>query len=100
MFLTGQAAIDQRKVFEESVTVKAIDWKYEQEWRVIYHGDEPVEFEDTPFDIRQLTGIYFGCLTPDVDRQAISDLAREENPEIQFFRGRKSERNFSIDFEQ
>ena len=99
-FLTGQSVIDKTRILDESVTVKAIDWEYEKEWRVVYHGDAPLEYDDAPFNISQLTGIYFGCKTSDNDWGEISELAQHANPDIEIFAGLKSDRKFSIDFER
>lgn len=96
-FLTGQLAINYQQVFNESVFVKAIDWQYEKEWRVIDHGGGPAEFHDSPVDPSRLTGLYLGCRIADEDRDIV-DLAKAINPNVQIYEGGKSGTTFSIEF--
>ena len=67
---------------------------------IIYYGDKPVEYEDTWFNPFQNTGVYFGCRASDVSWKEIGQLAEQANPSVEVFAGRKSERQFSVEFEQ
>ena len=60
-YLTGQAAINADTKMNAALLTKANDWAYEQEWRVVYHGREPVSFSDDKFATKQFTAVYFGC---------------------------------------
>ena len=98
LFLTGQVAINQKRIFEESAVVKAIDWSYEREWRVIYYGDKETPYEDTPFDPSQVTAIYLGYRMSAKDREEVTELATKANPTVEIYSADKSNRRFGIEF--
>jgi Protein of unknown function (DUF2971) len=99
-YLTGQAALNAQTMTSVALLTKANDWAYEQEWRVVYHGREPVAFSDDKFEPRQFTAVYFGCRTSEQDRKEISSLASVANPNIEMFNAKKSDREFKLVFEQ
>ena len=99
-FLTGCIEIDKDRFFRESVFTKSVDWRYEKEWRVVWHGKKKIDFEDTKFNPEELTGIYLGCRTEEKDAQDLIALAKVLNPKVQVFSGRKSARAFNVDFDQ
>jgi hypothetical protein len=99
-YLTGQAALDGEIIMSVALLTKANDWAYEQEWRVVYHGREPVALSDDKFEPRQFTAVYFGCRTSEQDRKEISSLASAANPNIEMFNAKKSDREFTLVFEK
>jgi hypothetical protein len=99
-YLTGQSALDAETMMSAALLTKADDWAYEQEWRIVYHGREPVAFSDDKFEPRQFTAVYFGCRMSEQDRGEISSLASEANPNIEMFDAKKSDREFKLVFEQ
>src|SRR6266403_74673 len=94
-YLTGQSALDAETISSAALLTKANDWAYEQEWRVVYHGREPVVFSDDKFEPRQFTAVYFGCRTSEQDLEEISSLASGANSNIEMFNVKKSDREFA-----
>ena len=99
-YLTGQAALNAETMMDAALLTKANDWAYEQEWRVVYLGREPVVFSDDKFESRQFTAVYFGCRIAEQDREEIKSLALVANPDIEMFNARKSDCDFTLYFEQ
>jgi hypothetical protein len=99
-FLTGRIEIDKDRFFNESIFTKSIDWRYEKEWRVVWHGQKKVDFEDTKFNPEELSGIFLGCRIEQKDGEEIVRLAKRLNTNVEVFKGRKSERTFTVDFEK
>lgn len=98
-YLTGQATLNAETMMDAALLTKADDWAYEQEWRVVYHGREPVAFSDDNFAPRQFTAVYFGCRITEQDQKEIESLALAANPNIEMFNARKSDREFALAFE-
>lgn len=99
-FLSGCAVIDKDRFFLESFLTKSIDWKYEREWRVVWHATKEIDFEDTKFNPQELAGIYFGCRVDKKDCEDLVSLARKLNPEVQAWMGKKSLRTFAVEFDR
>lgn len=99
-FLTGRIEIDKDRFFNESIFTKSIDWRYEKEWRVVWHGKKEIDFEDTKFNPEELSGIYLGCRAEQGKGGEIVGLAKRLNPKVEVFKGRKSERAFTVDFDR
>lgn len=99
-FLTGRTTIDRDSFRLDSVLTKSLDWRYEREWRVIWYGKKALDYEDTAFDPRELSGIYLGCRVSQADADDLSKLAKKLNPKVEVFKGRKSEKAFTVEFER
>lgn len=60
-FFSGQYELSEEVILDETVYVKAIDWAYEKEWRLVWPSDDNSRnFVDVPFEGRDLVGVYFG----------------------------------------
>lgn len=59
-------------VVERAVLVKAKQWEYEEEWRLIRPGEEFVEFP-----VECVTGVTLGCRISDDDKQWIQAWLRD-----------------------
>jgi hypothetical protein len=82
------------KLLDDLFCTKSISWKYEKEWRAI-HSEAGTLFG---YEAEALKAIYFG---PDIDRQALEIICliiKGQNPDVQFFEGRRSEKKFKVEF--
>jgi hypothetical protein len=59
-----------------------------------------LDYEDTAFNPRELSGIYLGCRVSQADADDLSKLAKKLNPQVDVFKGRKSEKAFTVEFER
>jgi hypothetical protein len=82
------------KLLDDMFCTKSISWRYEKEWRAI-HFDAGTLFGYEPDALR---AIYFG---PDIERQALEIICliiQGQNPDVQFFQGKRSETEFKVEF--
>jgi hypothetical protein len=75
--LSGEGNISKPALFEEAVFVKAIDWQYEREWRLVGGWDKAQATEYVPFRPELMTAVYLGCRISDDDRTAITKTTAE-----------------------
>lgn len=75
-------------------TTKHTNWRYEEEWRTIY--EEP----DTlyGYEGNTLTGVYFGAEMDFAHKEIIALILQDQNPNVKFHEGKKSNRMFLIEF--
>jgi len=75
---------------------KSIDWKYEQEWRIIHQK------KDTIFTYAQeaLRAVYFGPLINRHYLEIICLILQGQNKNVKFFLGRISKEKFKVEFEE
>src|SRR5262249_41425273 len=59
--LSGEGTIATPDVFENAVYIKAKDWEYEREWRLVGGWDKKQSAEYIPFWPEEMTAIYLGC---------------------------------------
>jgi hypothetical protein len=81
-------------LLDDLFCTKSISWEYEKEWRAI-HSEAGTLFGYEPNTLR---AIYFG---PDIERQAreiICLIIQGQNPDAQFFEGKRSETKFKVEF--
>ena len=71
--ITGESEHEHTVLFEEYLFVKTSDWTYEREWRIfdMARPGETDHYADYPFHPKELTGIYFGPICREQDREAI-----------------------------
>jgi hypothetical protein len=93
---TGKLAEDQ--LFESSVFVKAADWAYEREWRLIGRHDKTKISEEFAFHTEEVSAIYLGCRIDPTDRKEITAIAADKYSHAMIHVGRKSERRFAVEF--
>lgn len=75
---------------------KAREWAYEREWRAI-HSQAGTLFG---YEAPALKAVYFG---PDIERQALEIICLilgGQNPQVEFWLGKRSEDQFKVKFEQ
>jgi hypothetical protein len=94
--LVGSYELPIEKRINQMIYTKAIDWAYEQEWRIHLPDDGLGEF--VCFSPNELAAVYFGCRVAPEDRLSISQAAKLLNPFVRLFNGQKSERHFALEF--
>lgn len=98
-FMSGQRVLNVREVLDKALLSKAVEWSYEKEWRLAGALFSQRPFEDIPFHIKELTGIFLGCRVSPGDKDEILKLAAAKYSHAAVFTGRKSERKFALEFE-
>jgi Protein of unknown function (DUF2971) len=96
--MSGVGNLAEDQVFENSVFVKAADWAYEREWRLVGGRDKAKPTEDFAFHPDEVSAIYLGCRINPADREAITEIVGEKYPQATVYAGRKSERRFAVEF--
>ena len=96
----GIKTIDPKPLYFEYAYAKNIIWEYEKEWRVWDLLPEPEKelYKFYRIKPREISAIYFGINTEKGDQENIIDLARAFNPEIQFYKAKKSVGGYNLDF--
>ena len=93
----GDATCDRfARTVMDTLTTKSPDWAYEKEWRCIDtggHGERPM-----PADM--LTGIIFGCRTPDSDKAMVRDWAASTGNRIFFYQAKQKDAAFALEIER
>jgi hypothetical protein len=83
------------KLQNDLFCTKSSFWGYEKEWRAI-HSKAGTLFG---YEADVLRAIYFG---PDIERQALEIIClivQGQNPDVQFFAGKRSATEFRVEFE-
>jgi hypothetical protein len=96
--LTGQGTIAVPNHFQDTVYVKAQDWAYEKEWRVIGSWEKDTKTEDIPFRLKELTAVYLGCRMSVADREQIKETIAKKYPHAAVHKVNKSARRFALEF--
>lgn len=83
------------KLLDDLYCTKSSFWSYEKEWRAI-HSEAGTMFT---YEADALRAIYFG---PYIERHALEIVCliiQGQNPDVQFFAGKRSEKEFKVEFE-
>ena len=81
---------------------KSTVWKEEKEWRVVTtarHYDHGL-FEDTNFDPREISRMYFGCRISAEDRRELLELASGSFAHLEVYEAAQNPRSFGICFKR
>ena len=87
---------DVNELFEKAYCTKSAAWAYEREWRAFH----VVAGSLFGYPREALRAVYFG---PNIDRQGLEIVCLilgGQNPDVEFWRGNKSDVEFKIEFEQ
>jgi hypothetical protein len=95
--LSGEGTIATPDLFEEAVYVKALDWAYEREWRLVGGWEHDKIEEFIPFEPEEMTAIYLGCRMSDADKKAIKELAAKKFLHAPIYAGEKSKSKFAVE---
>ncbi|WP_254619259.1 DUF2971 domain-containing protein [Vibrio metschnikovii] len=88
--------INDRSDVLELYCTKSTSWKYEREWRCI-HNEAGMAYK---YPREALTGVYFGPnINPDMI-EIICLILQGQNPTVRFWRGKRSEVSFKVEFEE
>jgi Protein of unknown function (DUF2971) len=96
--LSGEGTIATPELFEEAVFVKAIDWEYEKEWRLVGGWEKEKTEEFIPFYPEELTAVYLGCRMSEKDKKEIKELAIKKYGHATIYEGTKSTQRFAVEF--
>jgi hypothetical protein len=72
--MTGEGGIGEQDVFANSVFVKAAEWAYEKEWRLVGGRDGTKNFEDFSFAAEEVSAVYLGCRASNDDAACIRGI--------------------------
>ncbi len=83
------------EAYEDWLTVKSMDWKYEKEWRLLYakHPNEKVQFPDDIFK-----AIYFGVQCSDKHIEEVFELTKTKKINIKYYKAKLRRYDFGIEF--
>ncbi len=79
-----------QKIFRDSLLIKYIDWRYEQEWRIIKDNKGVYSYPDECID-----RIIFGAKMSEENRKTIRCILKDKK--VNFFEAIKSKKDFSIE---
>jgi Protein of unknown function (DUF2971) len=96
--MSGVGNLAEDQIFENSVFVKAADWAYEREWRLVGTGDKTKVTEDFAFHTDEVSAVYLGCRISNVDRETITNIISSKYPHATIYIGHKAERRFAVEF--
>ncbi|MGA2893543.1 MAG: DUF2971 domain-containing protein [Xanthobacteraceae bacterium] len=100
-FFSGQLELSEKIILDETVYVKATDWAYEKEWRLVWPSDDSSRnFVDVPFEGRDLVGVYFGCRMSQADFHALRDIICGKYSQATMYLAKKSQREFALVFDR
>jgi hypothetical protein len=87
---------EESKEIMKMFTTKYSCWEHEQEWR-IFHNDVGTLYG---YPSEALTGIFFGSEMPDTHIEIIALVIQGQNPNVKFYRTKKSKSTFGVNFEK
>lgn len=89
-----------RKIVDEILLTKSLDWAYEGEWRVIMNrkGDEQFEFREVLE--QEIDAIYLGLRMEAEDRNKIIEFVKGHRKHIKIFCAAKDSKEFKLNFEE
>lgn len=85
---------DRERQMTRVILTKSKHWLYEKEYRIFRPGMAGQRL-DYPAEL--LTGITFGCMTPDKVRASVKQWVKEGNCRVAFFEARPKTAEFGLD---
>lgn len=79
---------------QAKLLIKAEDWEYEKEWRIINHDNGPGIYN---FPKELLTGVILGCKISEEYKKIIKELIANRKPQPKLYQAEKNKDAFSID---
>ncbi len=98
--MSGEGTIAEPEAIDNSVFVKAADWAYEKEWRLVGGRNRMAATEDIPFHVEEATAVYLGCRMSRTDRDEVESVVTSKFPHATLHLARKSERRFALEFQK
>jgi len=97
----GQQDVNQkvRELLDLYTLTKSIEWSYEKEWRIVTVSRkfEPGSLM-LPFNCQEIRKVYLGCNIQDSDKDEILNAVKSGYSWVEVYEGRKSTKNFSLEF--
>ena len=87
---------DESKEIMKMFTIKFSCWEHEKEWRIFHNVAETLY----GYPPEALTGIYFGAEMPKTHIEIIALVILGQNPNVKFYRAKKSRSKFAVSFEE
>lgn len=92
------------EVHKKLITTKAIDWKYEHEWRVVStrrdSENQGNNYEDIPFHPPEISKVFLGCKIDSTDRANILKLLQGRFAHVEAYQAKRNARMFKVDFDR
>lgn len=80
---------------------KGIDWKYEEEWRIVVPSKNPTENSGIfQFNPEELGAVYLGCKMTEDDKKEIIEITSSIYPKAEIYQAKKHEKEFKLEFEK
>jgi hypothetical protein len=85
---------DSSKMMERIILTKSKHWSYEQEYRIIKPN---MAGQKSDYPDALLTGIIFGCMMGEIERQLVRQWVKEGNCCVAFFEAKPKTNEFGLD---
>ncbi len=85
---------DAMKSMERVILTKSKHWTYEQEYRIF---QPEMARQKVAYPAELLTGVIFGCMMGENDRQLVKQWAKEGNCRVAFFEAQPKAAEFGLD---
>jgi hypothetical protein len=85
---------DRERQMTRVILTKSNHWLYEKEYRIFR---PETASQDLNYPVELLTGIIFGCMTPDKVRASVKQWVKEGNCRVAFFEARPKAAEFGLD---
>lgn len=98
---TGQFS-DPQKTYNQLILTKSKDWKYEQEWRVVFPMAECKGQKNVflSYHEDELDSLYLGCKMADEHKKNLIHLIGTNYPWVKIYESTKSDYGFRLDFKE
>lgn len=88
-----------KKIINEMLLTKSIDWKHESEWRVILLKQNlNAEFDLRGISAEEIEAVYLGCKMSDENKKKIITIIKEKLQHVKVYNAMKNDSQFKIDF--
>ncbi|MBC7962812.1 MAG: DUF2971 domain-containing protein [Steroidobacteraceae bacterium] len=89
------------RILSQIVRSKSIEWKIENEWRLMWQNDETkVKVQRVNLYDESVAAIYLGCLIDNNAKDNLISEAKQNFPIAKIFGGKKVKGEFALEFEQ
>lgn len=93
---------DEAQALLPLVMTKSLEWRYEQEWRIVRMAaeDDRTLFTELAVSPSSLLRIFLGCRVSVRNQKAIERLATGEFAHIEIHKARQSQKRFALEFDR
>ncbi|KZD25688.1 DUF2971 domain-containing protein [Tardiphaga robiniae] len=97
--LSGEGSIGRPELWDDVLYVKALDWAYEKEWRLVGGWEQGKSVELVSFHAKEVTGLYLGCRMDEANRKKLREVLAAKYPHARVCSGKKAVHKFAVEFE-